>query len=263
MQSTRVYLVDNGSLEAATTLSLRQLSQKVSELIGHEVHPVSVLHSNKVSAELLANRPAQIFSEAVQEAAKDGIKTIIILPLFLGPSLAITEFIPQQFKMYAQQNMQCIVANTLYSSDGDLCTILIDNLKATSWKNNKSTVLLCDHGSPVPEVTEVRNQLAKEIRERLKLDSSHLIACSMERRDGDKYAFNDPLLETALSQVSHHAIILMQFLLPGRHAGPQGDVAEICEKNCPTNVTWELSPLIGTHPSLQALLAKRYKELKA
>jgi len=55
----------------------------------------------------------------------------------------------------------------------------------------------------------------------------------------------------------------MQFLLPGRHAGTGGDVAEICEKHAPVGITWELSPLIGTHPGLPRLLARRFSELKA
>ena len=263
MQSTRILLVDNGSLEAATTLGLRHLSQEVSRMIGHEVHPVSVLHSQKVAPELLDHKPAQIFSEAIQQAGRDGIKRIIVLPLFMGPSLAITEFIPAQFQLHAAKDMRMMVADTLYGSDGELCDILINNLKATSWQKDKSTVLLCDHGTPVIEVNRVRNFLAKEITEKLGLDSHQLIACSMERREGDQYAFNEPLLESALSRVSTHAIVLMLFLLPGRHAGTVGDVAEICEKHAPRGITWELSPLIGTHPSLPRLLARRFSELKA
>jgi sirohydrochlorin ferrochelatase len=262
MQSTRIFLVDNGSLEAATTLGLRKLSKEVSQIIVHDVHPVSVLHSQKVPAEHLDNKPALIFSDAVQQAAKDGVNKIIILPLFMGPSLAITEFIPAQFQLHAPKDMQLIVADTLYGADGELCDILIANLKATSWQKDKSTVLLCDHGTPIIEVNQVRNLLGEQIRKKLVLNSEQLIACSMERREGDQYAFNEPLLESALSKVSTHAVILMQFLLPGRHAGPGGDVAEICEKNCPQGITWELSPLIGTHPSLPLLLARRFKELK-
>lgn len=261
MQSTRILLVDNGSLEAATTLSLRRLSKEVGQKMGYEVRPVSVLHSQKVSAELLDNKPAQIFTEAIHEAAQDQIKRLVVLPLFIGPSLAITEFIPAQFKLHAPQDMQLIVAKTLYGSDGELCDILIDNLKATTWQKDKSTVLLCDHGTPIIEVNQVRNLLAKEISEKLKLDSNQLIACSMERREGEQYAFNEPLLESALSKATSHAVILMQFLLPGRHAGTEGDVAEICTQHAPQYITWELSPLIGTHPNLSDLLAKRFKEL--
>jgi sirohydrochlorin ferrochelatase len=263
MLSTRIFLVDNGSLEAATTLGLRKLSKEVSQLIGHDVHPVSVLHSQKVSPELLDNIPAEIFADAVQQAFKDGIHQLIILPLFIGPSLAITEFIPAQFKLHAKDNIQLLVAGTLHGSDGELRDILIDNLKSSSWQKDKSTVLLCDHGTPIIEVNQVRNLLAEEIRTELKLDSHQLMACSMERREGDQYAFNEPLLESALSKVSTQAIVLMQFLLPGRHAGTGGDVAEICEKHAPKGVTWELSPLIGTHPRLPHLLARRFSELKA
>ena len=56
--------------------------------------------------------------------------------------------------------------------------------------------------------------------------------CSMERRDGPEYAFNDPLLENLgkVEGFSEGKLILgMFFLLPGRHAGACGDVSEITD----------------------------------
>jgi hypothetical protein len=50
----------------------------------------------------------------------------------------------------------------------------------------------------------------------------------------------------------------MLFLLPGRHAGPDGDVATIAKEHAPAGLRWKLSPLLGTHPALPALLFRRH-----
>jgi hypothetical protein len=53
----------------------------------------------------------------------------------------------------------------------------------------------------------------------------------MERREGDAFAFNEPLLERLLERAPFAAgevVVALQFLSPGRHAGPGGDVAGIC-----------------------------------
>ena len=261
MGSTRIILVDNGSYEPETTLSLRKLAGNVSELIGQTVQAVSVLHSQKVDATKLENQPALIFSDAVSAAQHDGVTDLIVLPLFIGPSRAITEFLPEQFKLNSGPKMKMHIAATLYGSDGILRKILIDQLVASGWKKGQGTILLCDHGSPAIEVTQVRNHLASEMRSELQLTSDELIACSMERRPGDEYAFNEPLLETALKKAQGECVILMQFLLPGRHAGADGDVEQICKQHAPSGLKWKRSQLIGVHPELPSLLAMRYRQL--
>jgi len=262
MGSTRVILVDNGSFEPETTLSLRRLAHAVSNLIGQPVQAVSVLHSQKIDSAQLENKPAQVFADAVVAANHDGVTDLIVLPLFMGPSRAITEFLPEQFKLHAGPNLKMHIAPTLFGEDGLLREILIAQLKATGWKKNSGTILLCDHGSPAIEVTQVRNALAEEIRTQLQLTSNELIACSMERRPGDEYAFNEPLLETALQKSNGDCVVLMQFILPGRHAGAGGDVEEICTKHAPAGLKWRRSDLIGTNPQLPNLLAKRYGQIR-
>ena len=136
--------------------------------------------------------------------------------------------------------------------------MLIDNLKSTGWTKGNGTVFLCDHGSPIPEVTRCRNFFASAIRTKLGLKDDELIACSMERREGADYDFNEPLLEDALQQAQGEAVILMLFLLPGRHAGGDGDVATIVKAHAPGDLRWKLSPLLGTHPALPSLLRMRH-----
>lgn len=260
MGQSRILLVDNGSLEPGATLALRALAAEVSRLIGRPVHPVSAMHSAKVDPARLEGKPAVIFEDAVRRAAADGVDELIVLPLFIGPSRAVTEFLPQVFRDNAPDKMKLSVRPTLFGDDGaELQGMLVDNLKSTGWKPDTGTVLLCDHGSPIPEVTACRDKLADGLRAELGLSPDELIACSMERREGPDYAFNDPLLESAMKCTSGDAVVLMLFLLPGRHAGPEGDVATIAKQYAPAGVRWKLSPLLGTHPDLPSLLAWRYE----
>ncbi len=256
MAATRIILVDNGSYEPAATLALRGLAQEVSKLIGQPVLPVSTMHSTKIDPALLGGIPAVIFEGAVQQAKTDGIDEIVVIPLFIGPSRAITEYLPKVFADAQPGAMKLSIREPLFGPE--LISMLIDNLKLTGWTKGSGTVYLCDHGSPIPEVTRCRNFFAVSLRNQLGLNEDELIACSMERREGAEYDFNKPLLEDALQQAKGEVVILMLFLLPGRHAGGDGDVATIVKEHAPEGLRWKLSPLLGTHPALPALLFRRH-----
>jgi sirohydrochlorin ferrochelatase len=88
----------------------------------------------------------------------------------------------------------------------------------------------------------------------------------MERREGGAYAFNDPLLEKLGSVedfAGGHLVLAMFFLLPGRHAGEGGDVAEICEDLIAEGTFEEIqnTPLLGEHPMLIEILEDRLREV--
>jgi sirohydrochlorin ferrochelatase len=256
MAGTRILLVDNGSYEPAATLALRGLALEVGKLIGQEVRPVSTMHSTKIDPALLGGQPAVIFEQAVQQAELEGVDEIVIIPLFIGPSRAITEYLPKVFADAGPGAMKLSIREPLFGPE--LTDMLIDNLKSTGWTKGSGTVYLCDHGSPIPEVTRCRDFFASALRTKLGLKDDELIACSMERREGAEYDFNEPLLEDALRQAKGEAVILMLFLLPGRHAGGEGDVATIVKEHAPEGLRWKLSPLLGTHPALPALLFRRH-----
>lgn len=256
MAANRILLVDNGSLQPAATLQLRLLSKEVGRLLRETVHPVSVLHSHKIDPALLEGQPAVIFEKAVQQAKADGINELIVLPLFIGPSLAITEYLPKIFAEANAGKIKLSIREPLFGPE--LISMLIDNLKSAGWTKGSGTVYLCDHGAPIREVTHCRDFFAVSLRNQLGLNEDELIACSMERRDGPEYDFNKPLLEDALQQAKGEAVVLMLFLLPGRHAGSDGDVATIAKEHAPKGLRWKLSPLLGTHPALPALLVQRH-----
>jgi len=263
MAGTRILLVDNGSYEPAATLALRGLALEVSKLTGQEVRPVSTMHSTKIDPALLGGQPAVIFEGAVQQAKADGIDELVVLPLFIGPSRAITEYLPKVFADAQPGKMKLSIREPLFGPE--LVTMLSDNLKSTGWTKGSGTVLLCDHGSPIIEVTVCRNSLANQLRNQLGLEDGELIGCSMERREGPEYAFNEPLLQNALglTKLKGDTVILMLFLLPGRHAGSDGDVATIAKEHAPSDIRWKISPLLGTHPLLPQVLAARYSDKRS
>jgi sirohydrochlorin ferrochelatase len=258
MGSTRIILLDNGSLQPAATRQLRLLSAEVGRLLGVPVLPVSVLHSHKIDPALLDGQPAVIFEQAVHQAKADGVDELIVLPLFIGPSKAITEYVPQVFAEANAGEMKLTAKPVLYGEDGaELLEILVDHLRQAGGDSDKDTILLCDHGSPIIEVTRVRDALARDLSAELAIPPARLIACSMERREGPEYAFNEPLLATALQQAPGDVIVLMLFLLPGRHAGPDGDVATIAKEHAKPGAQVRLSPLLASHPRMSQLIAKR------
>lgn len=242
-------LVDNGSLNPEATLGLRRLARELSSRLGRPVDPVSVLHSDKVDPSLLGGVPAVTFESYARRAKAEGAETLEVFPLFIGPSLAITEFLPERAAAVGIGLETHPVLAAAGRRDA-LCSILEDNLRSAGWTKGSGTVMLCDHGSPLPSVTAVREDLAARLRRRLGLAESDLVGCAMERREGPQYAFNEPMLADAIRDARGKAVVLMLFLLPGRHAGSGGDVARICAGHAPDGLAWTLSPLLGDHPSL-------------
>ena len=88
----------------------------------------------------------------------------------------------------------------------------------------------------------------------------------MERREGEEYAFNDPLLEN-LGQVAGlsggRLILAMFFLLPGRHAGEGGDVADIYASLVENGIfnSIETTPLLGESAMVLDILEDRLRDL--
>jgi len=156
------------------------------------------------------------------------------------------------------------LAPVLFQKDDDrLARILADQVRALLREDTRRVVLV-DHGSPVAAVTVVRNQLAEQLRVILG-PNFQVAAASMERREGAEYDFCEPLLATLLRTPDWNTgdvIVAMQFLLPGRHAGANGDVAEICtdaETASGGKLRVHLTGLVAEHPLLVQILADRWR----
>lgn len=262
MSAPLTLLVDNGSLAPAATLRLREIASALAARIGEPVAPVSLLHSSTVAAAELDGTPAEILEPALARRARKGAREFLIVPLFFGSSRALTGYLPARVAALRAKwpELRVRLAPTLFR-DGDarLAQILADHVRAAG---AAARVALVDHGSPVPEVTAVREALAAQLRELLG-PSVEMAGCCMDRRPGAAFDFNGPLLADLLARDGWNrgrVTIARQFLLPGRHAGASGDVAEICraaEANSPGLAT-QLTPLVGEHPRLVEILADRW-----
>lgn len=233
------FLFDNGSFRADSTRSLRRLATRLASRLGHPVRAVSLLHSTRVPAAELDGEPAQLLEPALDAwFAEHPAGRALLLPLFFGPSAALTEYVPERLASLRLRHpkARAVLADALVlpgEEPVELAAALADRVRATAaergWKRPK--VVLCDHGTPQRAVTAVRDRLGSYLACALHGEVDSVAVASMERREGDEYAFNEPLLATILASPPYDAgdvIVALQFLSPGRHAGPGGDVAEIC-----------------------------------
>ena len=110
-------------------------------------------------------------------------------------------------------------------------------------------VAMVDHGTPLPEVNQVREDVGQQMKERMGSGIARFSTCAMERRPDPQYDFNDPLLENLLQKWMNEGIrevvVSQFFLLPGRHAGPGGGpcpdlpaVYRSGDENLPDRKSW-------------------------
>lgn len=269
---TTILLVDNGSLEPAATLALRAIALRLGGVLGRPVEPVSLLHANAVPAERLAGKPAEILESALERRARAGENDFLVVPLFFGPSQALTSHLPRRVAALKAEipHLRVRLARWLVdaatAADDRVAAMLADHVRARMTETaGRPAVILVDHGSPVLAVGAVRDHLAAQLARRLGSAVRAVGAASMERRPGPAFAFNEPLLERAFDQAGFdagHVIVAMQFFLPGRHAGPNGDVARICAaaRQRHPGLQPVMTELLGAHPALIALLADRGRE---
>ncbi|GEN26531.1 hypothetical protein HVA01_01770 [Halovibrio variabilis] len=266
-----IFLVDNGSLRPQATHNLRHVAASLSQQIGETVQAASLLHSNKIPAEEVDGIPAITLGPAAERSAEQGATEIIILPFFFGPSKALTGYLPERMATMQAHfpHVKVRVAQPLVDEQGDndlrLAELLADNVRAKRPPGTKPRIALVDHGSPIPEVTAVRNRMAGQLSVLLGDDATCVVAASMERREGDEYRFNEPLLESLLDNPEFHTgsvILAMLFLSPGRHAGEGGDIADICHEAQQRHpgLTITTTQLAGEHPGIVDILHTRLRQ---
>lgn len=266
-------ITDNGSYRPEATLSLRSLAERLGEKVGEAIHPVSLLHSTKISPDKLGGTPAEIFEPFIKKKREEGFNKFHVTPMFFGPSAAILEYMPQRVTDLRPKwpELEVRIAPCVVDVDAEedtrMAQILVDQILATKERAGygRPAVALVDHGAPRIKVTEVRNHLGKQVRELLSAaEFPVVIPCSMERREGDEYAFNEPLLESVIGSegFQNEIIVSMLFASPGRHAGPGGDVAQICQEAAEKfpDLKWEMTELVAGHDGIIELLAERFHQ---
>lgn len=266
------FLFDNGSLRPAATLNLRRLAKALEQELRTAVRPVSLLHSSGVDPGELEGRPAELLEPALVDFARRGGMRAVLVPLFFGPSAALTSYLPARLESLGRRHpelrVQCAapLVTPGDSSEAEVAAILAEAVRAVRDQHAlvRPKVLLTDHGSPERAVVAVRDALGERLRAELRDEAAKVGVASMERRPGEAYAFNEPLLETALQEgdfASGDVIVALQFFQAGRHAGPGGDIARLCveaERKSPSLRTY-LTALLAEDRRLVGLLARRYE----
>jgi len=272
-----ILLVDNGSVRVSAQLALRDLANTLGLRINQTVHPVSILHSDKIDPIdiefQLHQQPGRIFLEFMQEQLELGQRSFIIIPLFFGQSGALTSFLPSQLEKLQSSYGEFFldIKDTLYplpTGEPMLVNIFqyyLQQVIEESKNLQDQAFVLVDHGSPKPEITAVRADIANHLNV-LFQDLFTIDEAVMERRDGKEYDFNGRLLKDYLEQRINTGVkkinILLLFLLPGRHAGENGDIQEIIEeaqiKHPQIRIT--CSPLIHTQALLLDCLEQRFNQ---
>lgn len=269
----KILLVDNGSLEPAATFGLRELARRLAQRIDREVWPVSLQHAHKVPAAQLGGESAVIVEDFLRAQLAAGETDFVLLPLFFGPSRAVSEYLPGVLAKLrtTDPRLRVRVAPVLHrAGETALAEMLADRVRDVLTLNFKRgepvRVAMVDHGSPVREVAAVRDEVAAQLADELGEAVTAVAPCSMERRPGSEYDFNEPLLENLLGRAPFSAgpvIVAQLFLQPGRHAGDEGDIAQICraaEAKSPPLRLVRTVPL-ATHSRLVELLARRLAEV--
>lgn len=265
-------LFDNGSLRPEATLNLRTIALRLQAAIGTSVHAVSLLHSSAIAPSQLGGVPAQLVEPTLGFLLKTGINDIVLLPLFFGPSAALIEYVPQRLQHLrrAFPAMRIRLGRWLVDAgnrhDTRIAAILADRVRAVirDRRLRRPPVVLVDHGSPQPEVIAVRDLLGRQVRRMLTGDIGRLAVASMERRSGPQYDFCEPLLAAILRRAEYarkSVVIARQFISPGRHAGPDGDIADICRtaERAQPGMKNHLTHPIGDDPRLIEVLVDRYQ----
>ena len=266
-------LVDNGSLRPEAIFSLRRVAKKLSAETSFEVTPLGLLHSNKIDPALLDGEIGQTIGTFLSGDQPDQNEELIVLPFFFGPSRGITEWLIEKLEEWQLKNPTRFyrVLDPLYKENEiQLAQALQQEVKSVGkeQKLDRVRVALVDHGTPVPEVNKVREDVGEALRVLMGNEVEDFSTCSMERREGDEYSFNEPLLEKLLLQWGDdgvtQVVVALFFLLSGRHAGKEGDLVEICanvKKKFPEINIFLTKPL-GEHEIIFKILKDKLHTLE-
>src|SRR6185312_14787273 len=147
--------------------------------------------------------------------ASEGVRELTVVPLFVGPSLALTRVLPALIAK--QPTLRVRVAEPLQPPGATALSPILSDLVREQLPSPHTRVAVVDHGSPARAVSVARDEVAAQVRAQLGGSVREVAACSMERRPGAEYDFNEPLLETLLARPEWRTgpvIIALLFIAP-------------------------------------------------
>jgi hypothetical protein len=254
-----VALIDNGSLEPAAQLNLRAVAAALSAQVGLKVAAVSWKHSDRIRAAAVGGESAWTLAPWMRAQLGRGEREFIFVPFFISAQGAIGSSLHGDLDKLRHEAAPTGGFHFTFTDGlvarGSVAGIVAERIREiiSSAGLRRPAVVVVDHGGPSPLSAAVRDSLAGEVRNLLGHEIGPLAAASMEGTHG-------PLLADQFAAPGFDrddVVVALLFLSPGRHAGPEGDVAQICrlaETRSPA-LRCHLTPLVGTHPGVVAPLA--------
>lgn len=261
-----VALIDNGSLEPAAHRNLRAVAAGISARAEVPVHAVSWKHSDRIAPEQLDGTPAWTLAPFVRRMVALGQREFVFIPFFVSAQGAIGSALRNNLESLQRELAAPDAAPGTQpfefgftdglAARGVIPAIVADRIRATiSAKGlRQPPVVVVDHGGPSTASAQLRDSLTASLREHLEREIGPISAASME-------GVHPPLLADHLSSPAHagrDVVVAMLFLSPGRHAGPEGDVATIAVSA--TGPRAHLTGLIGDHPEVVTTLSSALRD---
>jgi len=247
-----VALIDNGSLEPAAHRNLRAVAAALSRRCGTKVHAVSWQYSDRIPPAALGGAPAWTLPLFVRAMLALGQHEFVFVPFFVSAQGATGSALRRDLEM-----LRCGTGRFEYTFTAGLAAqdaipaIAADRIRQiiTAHALTRPAVIVVDHGGPSSASAALRDEMAAALRTVLAAEIGPLVAASME-------GAHPPLLAQQLRApgfAGRDVVVAPLFLSPGRHAGPGGDIAEICRAS-PAHC--HQTELIGTHPRAIDALAQ-------
>ena len=262
-----VALMDNGSLEAGAHLNLRRVAEAMSAATGVPIEAVSWKHSDRVAAAALGGRNAWTLAPWIRAQLARGEREFVIVPFFISAQGAIGSALRGDLEKLQRETatnggFQFTFSEGLAGRNAipPVIAARVREVLSTA-PVRKPSVVIVDHGGPSAASAALRDSLAAQVRPILGEEIGVLVAASME-------GSFPPLLADQLALPAFDrgdVVVAPLFLSPGRHAGPDGDIAQICraaEAQLP-NLRCHLTGLIGTHADIIQPLALALRETLA
>jgi sirohydrochlorin ferrochelatase len=261
-----VALIDNGSLEPGAHLNLRAVAAELSKRTGISVHPVSWKHSDRIPVEQLAvdpaaseaSAPAWTLAPFIRAMTALGQREFLFVPFFISAQGAIGSALRRDLeKLQEELPLQPFEFSFTpgLAASGVIPEIVAQRILATLGTQalpRTTPVMVVDHGGPSPTSAALRNALAAAVGDLLIGKTGPVVAASME---GEEHAHNQPVMADQLATPgfdSGDVVIAPLFLSPGRHAGPEGDLAQIAraaeDRLALGSLRCHFTELVGTHP---------------
>jgi hypothetical protein len=249
----KIAVIDNGSLEPAAHHHLRSVAAALSEEAGITVTAVSWKHSDRIPLAALNGIAAWTLAAWIRTQFTAGEREFGFVPFFVSPQGAIGSALRRDLETLTAELGQFSVRFTDSLADaGALAPIVAARIAETVATHGlrRPPVIVVDHGGPSPVSATLRDEVTASVKALLAQSVGPVAAASMESPAGTEYAFNQPLFADQLAAPGFDRsdlVVAPLFLSPGRHAGPQGDLARIAAARLP-GLRCRFTGLVGTHP---------------